>query len=435
MRLPTRRNHVTKKSEKQTEENLAEFRKRMTTIGEDNNLQVEKELETKNRPDGWAPGASWDGGTKTGSITTDVVSEVPGNWDEILAERGLDPEFFEIAGDTIKWTSWDGWGKDPDGETYEKLCFSYKADIRLRRKFGDVENPDLLELYQEAKKAKRPKRIPDGDSTLVIALSDWQIGNPDGGGTEAQVLALAGLGGKIEDRVKQLRKGGVKIETIALIGLGDLFENCTGYYRHQEFTVELDMRAQERVIRRAIFDLVGVVARLANKVIVAAVGGNHGENRDGSKRYTTTKADNTDVSVFEQVYDMCAQNEDAFGHIDWRIPNGELAISMEISGRYMAITHGHIAKSRAGAIQTLWGWWEKQALGRFFPGVATADILLVGHHHHLNVKEQLNRTLFIAPSLTDVSDYYGDSQGVMTSPGTLTFVVHSEGWTDLQVIV
>ncbi len=85
-------------------------------------------------------------------------------------------------------------------------------------------------------------------------------------------------------------------------------------------------------------------------------------------------------------------------------------------------------------MNTLWKWWEKQALGRFYPGVASANLLLTGHFHHFNVKEQLHRTIMVAPSLTDVSDYFGDAQGVMSSPGTLTLTVDVDGWDNVRIL-
>jgi hypothetical protein len=403
----------------------------METIGEDAELQAVKEKETI--PQGWKPGVEWDG--RKGTITSGALSGAPtGNWEEIFRERGLDTDVFEVDGN-IKWTSYDGWAKDsPDEPAYSAIRYSYKADIKLRREAIIDDRLDVHELYKEARKVKLPKTVYDGDSTFVIMLSDWQIGNPDGGGVEAQILSLAQLPALVERRVKQLRKSGVKIGTIALLGLGDLFENCDGFYRNQEFSVQLDMRSQERVIREGVFRMVETVAKLAPKVIVAAIGGNHGEKRNGGSKYTTTKADNTDVSVFEQVYDMCSQNPKAFGHLDWRIPNDQLAISMELSGQHVAITHGHIAKSRGSAMQSMWGWWEKQTLGRYYPGVADAEYLLVGHYHHLNIKQQLGRTIVIAPSLTDVNAYYGDSQGVSTSPGTATMVFDANGMDHLSVL-
>lgn len=404
---------------------------RMKRLTEEQSHQDVK--PSSSHPQGWAPGVEWKG--DSGVLTSDTLEklpETPSDWDEIFSARGLNLDIYEIASDTIKWTSYDGWKRDAPGEeAYSTLCFSVKADIRLKNPF--VETADYDALYKEAKKAKPPKDV-DGDTTFVVNLSDWQIGNADGGGVEAQVIALAGLSEKLIQRIKDLRKMGRKIDTIAIAGLGDLFENCEGFYEHQRFTVELNRRQQETLIRMALFDIIKALAPMAPKVIVFAIGGNHGENRGSKNRYVTDKSDNADVAVFEQVRDICSANPEAFGHIDWRIPTFELAIAVELSGQYVAITHGHIGNFRTTALNTMWTWWEKQAMGRFYPGVAQADILICGHYHHFNVKEQLGRTVFIAPSLTDVSDYFGDKNGVMTSPGTLTMTISESGWDDVQIV-
>jgi len=384
-------------------------------------------------PQGWSPGVEWkDGKGVITSSTLDKLPESTSDWEELFKERGLNLDVYEVASETVKWASYDSWKRDdPDEPAYSALGFTIRADIRLKQPFA--ESADYTALYKEAKKAKPPKPV-EGDTTFFVGLSDWQIGNSDGGGVEAQVIALAKLAPLLKQRLADLRKTGREIDTIAIAGLGDLFENCEGFYAHQLFTVELSKREQETIIRQALFDLIKELAPLAEKVIVMAVGGNHGENRGSRNRYVTDKGDNADVAVFEQVRDICAANPEAFGHIDWRLPKHELAISAELSGQYVAITHGHIANFRTTALNTLWTWWEKQAMGRFYPGVAESDILIAGHFHHYNVKEQLGRTVFIAPSLTDVSDYFGDKNGVMTSPGTLTLTIANSGWADVQIV-
>lgn len=389
------------------------------------------------QPKGWSPGVTWDGESKTGTITTGALDEAPEDWSDMLAYWGMNPDIYEIDGDTIQFSAYDGWGREEQGtQALSKIQYSFKAKLRLRRGAIDENDIDLLELLTLAqKKRKSTKKPVEGDTTFVVCLSDWQIGNNDGGGIEAQMDALVALPDLLKKQLADLRKIGKKIDTIAIIGLGDLFENCAGFYRHQEYTVELNMRDQAKVIRRSLFEIINQLAPLAPKIIVAAVGGNHGENRGNGNKYFTDKADNGDVAVFEQVYDIFHSNPNgAYDHLDWRIPEADLAIDMDLSGYPVAATHGHIPRPAGGAIPALWKWWEKQALGRFYPGVASSNLLLVGHFHHFNVKEQLNRTIMVAPSLTDVSDYFGDSQGVMSSPGTLTLTVDKDGWDYVRVI-
>jgi UDP-2,3-diacylglucosamine pyrophosphatase LpxH len=82
----------------------------------------------------------------------------------------------------------------------------------------------------------------------------------------------------------------------------------------------------------------------------------------------------------------------------------------------------------------MWNWWKDQTLGRAHPGVADADILIAGHYHHLNVKEQEGRAVFIAPSLVAVGEYFQDSYGVKTREGTLSMVIAPDGWGELHLI-
>lgn len=393
---------------------------------------LEKMPQPVRAPKGWEPGTVWNGtvGEVTTSTFTEPISPDAEVWGEILKERGLDPAKFEIVGDSIRWCSYDGWKRDePGGDAYSTTCYSYKATIRLRK---DAETSvDLEELYKEARKAKPKVRHETGDSTLVVALSDWQIGNGDAGGITTQISALAALPQQIVDRLKQLRKAGHKIEKVVLAGLGDLGEGTCGFYPSQQFTTQLDRRQQVRVVRRALKDIVMTVADATTEVLVTAVGGNHGENRNGGKRYTTY-GDNDDVAVFEQVMEIVA--ESTYENIQFLIPNDELGIAIEAHGHIIGFTHGHLPTPQKNAAQCIWDWWTKQAMGRYYEGIADANILVSGHFHHFNCKQQEGRTVFVCPSLTQVGDWWGNANGVRTQPGTLTFVINETGWTDLHII-
>jgi UDP-2,3-diacylglucosamine pyrophosphatase LpxH len=73
-------------------------------------------------------------------------------------------------------------------------------------------------------------------------------------------------------------------------------------------------------------------------------------------------------------------------------------------------------------------------MGRAYPGVADSNILLAGHYHHLNVKEQEGRAVIVCPSLTQVSEYWSDSAGTKTRAGTLTFVTAPDGWGEMTLL-
>lgn len=395
----------------------------------ENQPPLQDDIRPVSPPSGWQPGVVWEG--TRGSITTDPVSEPPEDWSDLLALRGLDPNRYEIVGDTIRWTSYDGWRKDsPDEPAYSVICYSFKADIRLKT----AATPDLEGLYQDLKKVKKPpKPVDNGDATFVVTLSDWQIGNKDGGGVEEQVQKIVELPEKLLSQLKALRKAGRNIDHIVVAGLGDLCEGTCGHYPAQQFRIQLDRRDQLKVVRRGIRDIIMALASESPKMTVTAVGGNHGENRAQGKAFTSTN-DNDDVAVFEQIAEIFQINPTAYGHVGFRLPTDRLTTSINLHGHIVAFTHGHLSKPGNNAAQAVWNWWQNQTMGRAHPGVADANILVTGHYHHLNVKQQHNRTVMIAPSLTAVGEYFQDQYGVSTQPGTLTFTVSREGWNDLCVV-
>jgi hypothetical protein len=255
-------------------------------------------IRERGYPAGWQPGVTWEG--TRGEITTPAIpTATVGDWDEWLVRYGLDPEVHEIDQDTVRFTAWDGWRRDREDErAYSCVQYSFRAAVRLKK--ATMDDPDWSRVYDVIREARSsgPKPKP-GESTLIVALSDWQIGNPDGGGTEAQVKAISDLTEKLPDYIADLKRVGHGIDEILIAGMGDLGENCTGYYEYQPATVELNRREQNRVVRRGVRDVILAVHPLAPKITVTAVGGNHGENRGGKNKAITGPDDNDDVAVFE----------------------------------------------------------------------------------------------------------------------------------------
>lgn len=407
---------------------MTDLSKRLAAV--ENEAELEDAVKTRKAPPGWEPGVVWDG--QKGTVTTSTVYEPPSDWTDLLRERGLDPALYEIVGDTIRWTSFDGWRRDNIGEqAYSTICYSYKAEIRLR----NPNRPNLDEVYQAVRKSKKyTKEPPTGGTTFVVALSDWQTGNRDGGGVQKQVEEIASLPHKLGKRIKDLRKSGVEIGHIIIAGLGDLVEGTCGHYPAQQFRIEVDRRDQMKIVRRGIRDIVMALAPMAEKVTVTAVGGNHGENRGLNGKAFTTTGDNDDVAVFEQLAEAFQMNKEAFPNLSWRIPLEKLTTSIEVNGKILAFTHGHLSKPSGNAAQAVWNWWKDQSHGRAHPGVADADILVVGHYHHFNAKEQEGRALFVCPSIVPVGEYFQDQYGVKTRAGTLTFCISEDGWSELSIV-
>jgi predicted phosphodiesterase len=171
-------------------------------------------------------------------------------------------------------------------------------------------------------------------------------------------------------------------------------------------------------------------------LVLAAVPGNHGENRDGTGKAFTTWTDNDDLAVVEQVAEVLSANPERYGHCTTYLAD-ELTLTLDIAGVPVAFAHGHQAKGGSGhAAAKLEQWWKGQALGR--TGVADAQILVTGHLHHLVVSEATGRTFLQCPAMDPGSAWWVAQQGASSQPGLLTFGVGTcygeRGWGDLAVL-
>lgn len=376
-------------------------------------------------PTGWEPGASWNEGSGRGVITARTARQTP-EWEALLIEWGFDPGTHEIVHDTIQFRTWDA----AIGEGNVQRFKYYRAEIRIKRPGVDLDAEKLIAEIK-ASKSKPPRATAianESPQALCIALADWQIGQR---GTEESVRRILALAAAIPARANELRKAGVNVDEIILLGLGDLVEGCEGWYAAQTFTVELNEREQRAVARRLLAKIISAALEAAPRVRVAVVGGNHGEARRGGKSYTDA-ADNADVEVAEVLADAYQGSADA-DRIAFVIPRHELAVTIDVKGTILGITHGHLAKRGAGAANKVEQWWKGQALG--MRPVADATILVSGHYHHLSITQHGPRWAMQAPAMCGPSEWYADATGLGESaPGTLTFTVGPQGWDNLRII-
>jgi len=386
--------------------------------------------EKKEHPKGWEPGVVLNGGKSfVSSGPVKSKKEAKKKWDQYIELLGFDPDEFEII-EPVHVRTWS----TQTSEGVQQMYY-YKADIRSRK---HIENDvDYDKLVSEIKKVKKPARKvkTKENGSMVVCLSDWQMGKRDGDGTEGIVKRVTQMIPDVIDRAKELRKSGNPIDKLYVFGLGDIVEGCGEHYAMQNFQVEIDQRRQEMVARRLLVEALKKWAPHFDKVIVAAIPGNHGENRKNGKAFTTF-GDNIDVSVFDQAAEILSENK-AFNHVSFVIPNNELWLTLDIDGVILGIAHGH--QFRTGgrySHQKAVAWLSGQAFGKTDMG--DVDILLSGHFHHLFVINEGQRTLMQAPSVDGGSDWFENISGKNSFSGTLTFTIKNKDnklpWDNLQVL-
>ena len=367
-------------------------------------LQVADELEARKRK--WQPGVEWLG--TEGTITTDAVSGDP-EWDAILRAWDLDPGEYSIV-EPVLFNSWGG----PDG----LLNRQFKAKV-IRRVHAAI---DLEPLIAQAMKHKPKRRTFEGTSTFNVVLADWQIGKADGDGLEGTIARIIDRREAVIDRARELRKIGRDIAHLNVLWTGDSVEGCLGHYPSQTFSVELDRRDQVKITRRLLTDSLQAWAKHFETVTVAAVGGNHGENRNAGGKAFTGAHDNDDLAIVEQVAEILAANPDAYGHVRFAVARDNLTVTVPSAGWILGITHGHVSRNGSNAEGKLRSWWEKQAAGK--QPIGDVDVLISGHYHHLRVADWGGCLWMQAPALDGGSEYWRVLTGERSEPGMLTFVMN-----------
>jgi predicted phosphodiesterase len=383
-------------------------------------------------PKGWEPGVRFDPAAGTGHIITEPLpAGTDPDWGHIFDHFGLEPERYEVV-PPVEMRSWEGWANDGDG-TVTRWLYYYKA--RFQPRSTHVSGVAIDDLLAVVSKDRRVSKLSVGDAALMVCVSDWQTGKRDGDGTLGLIGRVRQAIADLRGRVRDLNRMGVPVGTIYLVGLGDLVEGCDSHYAMQSFGVELNRRDQRKVARRLVAELLRAAAKLAEQVVVVAVGGNHGENRKDGKAYTDF-ADNDDVAIFEELAEAFAENPDAYGHVSFVLPDDELTVTLDVCGTIVTWAHGHQFGGGATPQQKARSWLADQALGKRAAG--DCDLLVSGHYHHLCAAQWGAVGWVQAPALDGGSDWWVNRTGQHSPPGMLSLVVGSTvaaaGWGHAHIL-
>jgi predicted phosphodiesterase len=378
-----------------------------------------QKTEPRQRQAEWMPGVTWQG--EEGMVTTQPMEgDNAPDWSGVLRMWGLDPEHFQVV-EPVLFNVW--------GDTLGVLNRQWKGKV-VRK--GKQEVADIEALIEEIKKHKpRERKQMTGGASLVVCASDWQVGKRDGDGLKGLVGRWLQAIDDVEFRIKELKKIGRPIDSITVLCLGDLVEGCDGHYDIQTFTVEVDRRDQVKIARRLLRDALIRWSKVVPNITVAAIGGNHGENRKNGKAFTTLN-DNDDVALVESVAEIFQANPEAYGHVRFAIPTDELSLTVEVNGKIIGITHGHLARSAGSPEAKLRRWIADQTLGR--QSIGDCDILVSGHYHSFRLADWGGVKWLQAPALDGGSVWWRQSKGEVAAVGVLTFLVTSEGISDIQVL-
>lgn len=374
---------------------------------------------SKDHPTGWEPGVDTARGVIVTTPTTDA--DPPDDWADILAEFRLDPAKWQVDSDSVNVRTWDA----AIGDGKVRRFFYFKADVRPRQ---TADHADIQALTRQISRHRYRRSTSDATETqtaLVVCLSDWQAG-PDPHGLVDHVLRLKN---QLVDRLKTERP-----DVLYVVGMGDMVEGCDGHYDMQTFATGAGglngRRDQIKLVRRLLIDLLTEWARHIDRIVVGSVPGNHGESRRAGKAFTTFE-DNDDLAVFEQAAEILSANPDAYRHVRFVLPDGDMSLTLDVAGTVVGFIHGHQATKGATPRQRLDNWWKGKQSAKH--RIGDADVLVAGHLHHLVVVEDGPRTIMQCPALA-LSRWFTERGGSETKMGTLTFTTSPDGWDGLRVL-
>ena len=368
---------------------------------------------------GWQPGLEVNEQTGLGEIThVGTDPDYRNKLDSILLDWGFDPKHYEIEG-SVRASSWNVQLKGGNTETF----YAFKGIVKKKKPGHDKYFQALFK--QAKKKPPMTKKFDAGDTAFMWFMSDWQLGKKDYGVENTIKRYDRALQDGV-NKIKDLRRLGVKIDEIYMVGMGDITEGCSPhYYESQPHSVSLSLIEQYALARSMIMKTIDTFLPHAPKLVLCGVPGNHGEMTRTSKgQVASTRLDNSDTMHLQICKEIMSANPDRYAKVEVNIPEG-FHQTLIIKGKKVSFTHGHMTGGSGNPENKIENWWKGQMYGGLPAG--EAEILVTAHYHHLRMKQHGDRTWFQCPSI-DASIDFTERTGLWSHPGVLTFTINDKGW-------
>lgn len=365
-------------------------------------------------------------GPEGGTIATGALTEPLKDPADALQLLNVDPDVWELVGDTIRISRWQTPYRDSDGEMTARWSHALRANIR-RRTGTVITDADLDELRRTLhRKPSAEKAQPKGLGTLVIALADLQLGKSEGGGVAATVERYREALDRIALRAAYLRQQGA-IGRILIAQMGDVTEGVCGNYASQTYTVEINQRQQILLALDLLTEAIKVCAEIAPTTFLT-VHSNHGEwSRNGGSKPITGDSDTVDGFLGDALTRLFAD----WDNVDFITPHDEAVVTTTAGGVPVAFSHGHKA---SGGMEK---WIDNQTRVLTYREGVQPRLWITAHYHHLRVQDQGPYWWMQCPALDGGSKWFTDSAGRWSTPGVLTFVATEQdprGWNYLAIL-
>ena len=346
-----------------------------------------------------------------GEVVTEATPDEVRSHDDLLRLAQLDPAEWKIADpnkiDARMWQRYD-------------LEYLHYYKFPVVRRDATLDLPALFAAARRVQRAKTPE-VRNGGRGAVVVWADPQTGKIGSrGGTPELIERVQEKQAALDAWLKKM-----KPDQCLFADVGDGVEGFESVAA-QQFTNDLSLMDQLDIEATFEFDTIATMAKRA-PTLVAKTTSNHSAWRNG-KAWLGKPKDDWGIYLGHQL-------EKQFRHL----PNLDVtfayphewdhSMSVDFMGTIIGLHHGHLVSRPEGVPL----WWAKQTHGA--GAIADADILLVGHWHHLRIQPTgRNRItgkvkwLLQAPTLDNGSDWYRNAQGDDSDPGLLVFMVDEHGF-------
>lgn len=323
-------------------------------------------------------------------------------------------------------SSWDQSSRSKDGDRDFAQLYSFSA--RFKRlpagrlsAIGVEDKLEQMRAWKPPRKAPVDKRLKPSVSEIILP-SDFQAGKDTGGGTEALTERWHRAMDQIDDKVSKLKKE-KHLHSIAIANMGDMIEQCTGFYPNQAFSVEMDLRSQIRYAAEAMETFSKHFFPMAEHGHFITTLSNHGElgRNNGGNKNATTDHDSADGLIAEML-EMILRSNSAFDHVQFHTPYDEMITYVEIQGVRMGFLHGH--KVKGGDAGGFTKWLEAQQRGD--RRAWEVEVWHVAHRHNFQMWDIGSASVFQMPSMDGGSKSFRDATGKFSRPGMVSYTLNPE---------
>lgn len=293
--------------------------------------------------------------------------------------------------------------------SYEKI--TYKPGVVERGEVQAKRFEDLAPLFAEP---VSPAPGVESQSTVVVVVSDLQIGKTDrGGGTEETVRRVRATVARIADHVTD------RYRKVILVDCGDSVEGFSNAVSQAQ-TNDLPLTYQIRTVQALLADTLRTLVPAAPEVTYVAVPSNHCQVRTGVGRSNRASfpGDDYGLLIADNLQQIIA-GRPGYEHVKFETPEKRLeSLTVRAAdGTVMGVTHGHAAGTKSRVAD----WFRGQAFG-CVAGMQDARVLLHGHWHSFSVRTVGDsRQIICAPTADPGSSWFQNASGDSSAPSLLTF--------------